>query len=55
MKNAVLGKTPILPMCCIAQAHNPPQLSPPMSLVQMDSCHSKEGLSDRLISVPNIY
>lgn len=43
MKNAVFAKTPILSMSRIAQDHNPPQLSPPMSLVQMDLCRKQGG------------
>lgn len=39
-KNAVNGKNLVLSRVALPK-HNPPQLSPPMSLVQMESSHKK--------------
>lgn len=42
-KNAISGKILSLSIGCLAQAHNPGQLSPPMSTVQSDPCHKAAG------------
>lgn len=54
-KNAISGKILSLSIGCLAQAHNPGQLSPPMSTVQPDPVTRQQGLGDSPIPVANLY